>query len=113
MSFHSESAPSGLPKFVRDSTEALRTGKSWHTELHKSNPVMVPHELPDLAALDELIHDLPLAVRSFADEPEFYNVMMAVPPGYSFGGAPIRLKVCLLFLLVLSFVELKASRQRR
>jgi hypothetical protein len=54
---------------------------------------MVPNQLPDLDALDELLHDLPLAIRSFTDEPEHYNVMLAIPNRYSFAGAPIRLKV--------------------
>lgn len=86
-------APCSIEEFKEDYREHC-AGRKWHTELHQTYPDMVPHELPDLDTLDELLHDLPLAVRSFANEPEFYNAVVAIPPGYSFGGAPIRLKVC-------------------
>jgi hypothetical protein len=62
---------------------------------------MVPHQLPDLEALDKMLHDLPLAVRTYTDEAQFYNVMMAIPPGYAFPGGPIRLQVCVGRLLQL------------
>ena len=78
----------------------MHAGRKWHEELHKSQPEMVPHTLPDLERLDEMLHDLPLAVRSFVDEKEFYNAVAAVPPGYSFAGAPVRLRVRGLFALV-------------
>ena len=45
-------------------------GRKWHTELKNSCPDMIANELPDLGALDNMLHDLPLAVRSFTDEPE-------------------------------------------
>jgi hypothetical protein len=54
---------------------------------------MVPNLLPDLPSLDRLLTNLPLTVRSFLDEKEFYCAVLATPPGFSFGGAPLRIKV--------------------
>ena len=77
----------------KQNSQFLAAGRKWHAQLHKSHPNMVPHELPTLQALDDVIHDLPFTVQSYVDEEEFYNAVLAIPPQFSFGGAPIRLQV--------------------
>lgn len=54
---------------------------------------MVPHPLPDEGRLREMTHTLPLRIQSFTDEPEFYCAVLAIPPDFSFPGAPLRLQV--------------------
>eukprot|EP00892_Ulva_mutabilis_P003187 jgi/Ulvmu1/1286/UM011_0010.1 len=67
-------------------------GREWHTKLHKAQPDMVPHLLPDKAQLEEMVHALPLQLQSFDDEPEFYCAVLSVPPDFSFPGAPLHLQ---------------------
>lgn len=68
-------------------------GRPWHTAFHKKRPDLVPHPLPDEGQLQEMIHNLPLQMQSFTDEPEFYCAVLAIPPDLSFQGAPLHLQV--------------------
>lgn len=67
-------------------------GRAWHRELHKAEPVMVPHELPDKEQLQELTRDLPLELVEYTDEEQLYAAVLQVPPGYRFAAAPLALE---------------------
>lgn len=59
-------------------------GRAWLASLHATNPSLVPHHLPDKAALqDRLIRDLPLHIVSYRDDPHAYCVVLQVPPVYA------------------------------
>lgn len=55
-------------------------GRAWHRELHKAQPGMVPHELPDQGKLQELIQALPLQLVSYTDQDELYAAVLQVCP---------------------------------
>jgi len=55
-------------------------GRAWHRELHKAEPVMVPHELPDKEQLQELTRDLPLELVEYTDEEQLYAAVLQVGP---------------------------------
>lgn len=68
-------------------------GRKWHTELQASQQVnMVPSLLPSEAELEEMVRDLPLALRSVVDEPELYLAVLQVPLFYHFDGVPLTLE---------------------
>lgn len=54
-------------------------GRKWLEEyMHKKDPVMVPHLLPDQAQLEALISDLPLRLHSYVDEEHLYIATLQV-----------------------------------
>jgi hypothetical protein len=55
---------------------------------------MVPHELPLLNVLRELIADLPLVIDTLVDEPTLYLAVLQIPPQYALQGGPLKLQVC-------------------
>lgn len=61
-------------------------GRAWHTQLHKDDPEIVPHELPDRAALQQLVAGLPLQLVEYRDEKELYAAVLQVGvPGLGLG----------------------------
>lgn len=55
-------------------------GRAWHRDLHKAEPAMVPHELPDKEQLQELTRDLPLELVEYTDEEQLYAAVLQVGP---------------------------------
>lgn len=54
-------------------------GRKWLEEyLHKKDPVMVPHLLPDQAQLEALMSDLPLRLHSYVDDEHLYIATLQV-----------------------------------
>lgn len=59
-------------------------GRAWHLALRaRSAPGMIPHELPDSAALGALLFDLPLEVVELRDEASLYLAVLKIPDGFS------------------------------
>ena len=52
---------------------------------------IVPHALPALAALRQMVADLPLEVVQLRDEEHLYLALLRVPDGYAAPGGPLRL----------------------
>ncbi|KAK9816431.1 hypothetical protein WJX72_000132 [[Myrmecia] bisecta] len=67
-------------------------GRQWLAGLHRDAPRLVPHDLPDQAALQQLVADLPLEVRSVRDEPDLYIAVLQVPKCYAFAQSPLYLE---------------------
>eukprot|EP00878_Enallax_costatus_P002360 GHUV01002536.1.p1 GENE.GHUV01002536.1~~GHUV01002536.1.p1 ORF type:complete len:437 (+),score=125.17 GHUV01002536.1:127-1437(+) len=67
-------------------------GRSWHTQLHKDSPHMVPHQLPDQRQLRQLTRDMPLQLLQYRDDPELYLALLQVPPGYQLPGGPLTME---------------------
>ena len=54
-------------------------GRKWLEEyMHKKDPVMVPHLLPDQAQIEALISDLPLRLHTYVDEEHLYIATLQV-----------------------------------
>lgn len=54
-------------------------GRAWHSRLHAEDPAHVPHPLPQSReAFDQIIHDLPLRLVDFVDEPDCYLAHLQV-----------------------------------
>eukprot|EP00798_Chlamydomonas_sp_ICE-L_P032291 gene32291-16857_t len=64
-------------------------GRAWHRKLREGDMDMVPHELPDRAALEAMLVGLPLRITEFVDKDDHYCATLQVPPAYAFpSGAP-------------------------
>lgn len=55
-------------------------GRRFVEGLRREDPALVPHPLPGAERLDALIRDLPLARRSFRDEPDLYLCVLERTP---------------------------------
>jgi riboflavin kinase len=53
-------------------------GRAWHMQLHKDDPDIVPHELPDKSTLQQLVAGLPLQLVEYRDEKELYAAVLQV-----------------------------------
>jgi SAM-dependent methyltransferase len=53
-------------------------GRTWHAQLHRSQPALVPHTLPDEPQLRALTADLPLRLAAHRDEPGLYAALLQV-----------------------------------
>lgn len=51
-------------------------GRAWHENLREDDAEIVPHALPDSAALSQLTEDLPLRVRDLFEEPDLYLALL-------------------------------------
>lgn len=54
-------------------------GRAWHEEQRASEPEVDVHSLPDQDALQQLLWDLPLRLRSLHDEQHLYLALLQVP----------------------------------
>eukprot|EP00899_Mesostigma_viride_P016102 jgi/Mesvir1/24493/Mv21849-RA.1 len=51
-------------------------GRAFVRDLHRANPSLVPHELPDERQLADMVQGLPLRLDSVVDEPDFYVAVL-------------------------------------
>jgi hypothetical protein len=54
-------------------------GRAWHAALRgSSGPGVIPHELPDRAALERLLFDSPFEIVELRDDPQLYLALLRV-----------------------------------
>ena len=67
-----------MPGFRGQMVVSHPLGRQWQTELHQRHPDNVPHPLPTLEKWNTMIADLPLSVKSYRDDPDFYITVLQV-----------------------------------